>query len=289
MNLSQYYRVWQVFFNHLTLSLYSSEFYKEVYERFRGYGIKHFLVCCFLASLLKMMLLFGSFIEFENYLIHNKKSLHSSQYGNILDAIFTQLPELEYDGKNILSNAIQDKEVFYITKAKENILAIDLSVDTLDKINLDKYVNKYFVFVLLTRNTLAIQGPNLYQLIQYNQISSEPNIIDGARLKEMLTNFVTNYRKLFLYVNFPVVLLSVILTAMSENLLLILFACLFIKFNLNKPLSHGIRIVLFAISGLVLINALLMCVGLTIRLADYYSVVTVFLASKGIRLSQRRM
>jgi hypothetical protein len=92
------------------MSLYSYQFYQRVYKDFAGYGVKHLLTCCVLASIINCTWLFSQCNNLLGYLQSNKPVAYSAY----LDAIFNELPKISYDGKKISSEEISKDSAFFI-------------------------------------------------------------------------------------------------------------------------------------------------------------------------------
>jgi hypothetical protein len=277
MAIDYYTRIWQIFFENTTLSLYSIKFYKEVYLKFKGYGIKHFLVCCFLASILNTVAIFNNF---TNYLVYSQPTYGTKP----LEAIFSELPELKYDGQNLYSDFIDD-ETFYIKNPdnpKENLLAIDLNNDKAAIENYSPYI--------LTKNELIINSRNPNKpmaRVSYNTIYNNPGTLNGPKLKQILTNYMSNFKNHFLYSAFPVVLLLNVYISTLQNIFLITFAGMFVKFGFQKPWQDGARTITFALSGVMLLKALVNLFIPEFYFVDYYSIITICCAARAIMQAEQ--
>jgi hypothetical protein len=286
--LIRYLRIWQTFFEHVTLSLYSSRFYQTVYEKFNGFGIKHFLLCCLLSAVITTCHLFIKFQKIVNY-FHQGSTFIASDFNNndlfdshLWDAIFEQLPQLSYDGHKVSSTALDDNALLISSARNKNkvILAIDLQGTLPEK-----------SYPLLTILQEAFVIKNSYEkasFLPYSSIGIPKGVIDGKTLKSILGKQVSSFQKYFLYQMVLLMWLLNIYYEVLQNLFLIALATVFVRFVFQKDIRSGIRITLFATSGIILLRALVNLFVPNSSFVHYYCAVTVFFASRAITWSQSR-
>jgi hypothetical protein len=272
VKFNYYLKIWQVFFDHLTMSLYSYKFYQKVYKNFNGYGIKHLLVCCALASVINCIWLFNQCDDLLGYL-KNRKHI---AYATYLDAIFNELPKLKYDGSHISSEEINNDSIFYIKNPKTqgipNLVSINLS-------GKNNTTPKQSV-INLTKNKLIINNKSSNVIdVPYTAITNNAITIDGRKLKRIITNYVENIRHLFLYKTLPGVFLFNLYKVILQNFFILICNALIVKFIFKKNISNGIRLATFAVSGLVVVKSLLQPFLYSTSFIDYYSTITMLLAS----------
>jgi hypothetical protein len=270
LRLKYYLEIWKIFLDNTSRSFYSYKFYEEVYQKFKGYGIKHFLLCCFLASAIDTVWIFGHFERFAAYLKYHNPTSYSAS----LEAVFNQLPELKYDGKSISSELIGD-EVFYIqspSNQHENLVAIDLS---------GKDQANKFAKLIVKPKSLTLHLQDSVQ-IEYSKLNLHPFNIDGAGLRKILTEYVGGFESQFLYTIFPGMLLFNVYNFILQNIFFIAFAVIVIKISFKTSGKSVMRASLFALSGTLLLKSAVRCFIQTAGFVDYYSMITIFLASKAI-------
>ena len=297
-DLQKYLNIWKVFFENATLSLYSQQFYQNVYQNFSGFGIKHFFMCLFVASVINTSWLFVHFENFANYLKYDSQLLSNSTFvsffdGNAWDKIFSDLPEIYYDGKQISCPSIAQDQVFYIKSQDTDqsaLIAIDLIAGEGVKGQKTKEANFYKSRIILKQQQLIIQlGSDRSEQISlpYQYIITNKIYIDGAKLKQLITKVIVDFESNFLYKMLPLILLINSYFEVMQNLLLILITALCGRFFFNKPMHQGFRVGIFAISALIILKAILRIFISNVIFIDYYCIFTIYNASRAMMLSHK--
>jgi hypothetical protein len=276
------FKIWQIFLNHMTMSLYSCRFYQGVYRNFTGYGVKHLIMCCFLASSINCIWLFSQCDSLLGYLKNNKRTAYSIY----LNAIFNELPKIEYNGSSISSEEIARDSSFFIKSPKINenfyLLAINLS----DKRNTT--INSSLINLTKTKFILNAKNANTIE-IPYSLITNTPITIDGPKLKKITTSYVQSIRRLFLYKSFPGIFIFNLYSILIQNIFLLASNALIVKFIFKRNVSHGIRPVVFAISSLMVVKSILQPFTQYASFVDYYSIITMLLTSIAIIVNERKL
>lgn len=289
--INKYLYIWKLLFNNFILSLYNPRFYQKIYLDFKGFGFKYFLVCCLLASAINSCWFCLHFNKFANYLqygtiLSNSSSFLSVFDGRSWDKIFDDLPELEYDNKDIKSASIEKDQVFFINAPddeKIKLIAIDLD-GKLAK-------NNYPKITLLAKNIVIRprSDDNSVVKIPYQIIYSKKFLIDGQKLKNIITNEVLYLKKNFLYKIFPIMLLINIYYGIIQNMLLIFVSGAGVYIVFKQDFSNGIRVALFVISAIIILKALSRVFINNILFIDYYSIFMIFNASRAVIFSQKNL
>ena len=275
--LFRFINIWQIFFQNASSSLYDSNFYQNVYKNFKGYGVKHFLLCCTLASVINVVWLFGHFENIADYFKYNKPM----QYSSWLDAIFTELPEIKYDGK-VLNSPVIDDEVFCIkdpSAVNANLLCIDLSSKT--KVASQASSAKGYLNLYRDKAMVLKQGGGVFQL-SYDSLDIPSGAFDGPMLKTIIAGHIVSLEKFFLYTTLPIMLLFNVYNALVQNFLLLVCTGLFVKFRFKRNFQDGFRTAMFAISSIAVLKAILRIFIPYISWIEYYCMITVFQATRAI-------
>ena len=289
-SIKNYIHIWQVFFENITLSLYSQKFYHDVYKNFKGFGVKHFLLCCTVASIINSSWLFVYFKSLTSYFNNNTEIAYNPSSKGIIDSqsldeIFNKLPQIQYDGK-IISLPSTSEKVFYIKSPhnqNRNLVVVDLN-------NANAATNGNPI-VGLTRNEMFINTGAIAgytEKIPYTSISQKPALLDGAAIKSIIGVQLSDFENNFLYKAFPIIMMINIYYSFGQNILLILMAALFVQFKLKKDGKDGFRVAMFAISPMVLLRAIIKVFIPSIAFVEYYSIFLAFLASRAIVMSQNK-
>lgn len=227
---------------HLWLSVSSIEFYRDIYNVYRGYGIKYILTISFLSSFFCCIVLLNQIFDIQNYFTYN---VISNNVTNI-DHIINQFPDLNYDGLSISPS--EDKTVTYLTNINnDKVIAID-PANTLSSFERDK------VPIVLTSNKIILslinpgEKPLYTVLLNYNKIFVEPvQIINQTSLKASLAEVFKGASQVFIYLFFPSIWLIIFLKAIMEKGFIIVVMYLLANIiGINMPLKTCVRLVLFA-------------------------------------------
>jgi hypothetical protein len=289
MNLSikRYLTIWQIFFENITLSLYSQKFYQDVYEKFKGFGLKHFLLCCAIASVINTAWFFCYFKQLTNYFKYNTPITYSISQGIIdnqsLDAIFEQLPDIKYDGKNISMPSIEEQAFFIKSPHSANINLVTINLDGSAK-------TKKYSLITLLKDAILInpESSDYAEKILYTSISKQPAMLNGAKIKSFIGDQVVSFSNNILYKIFPIMMSINVYYSFMQNLLLIVIATLFVKFKLKKNAKDGFRVVMFAIAPLILLRAVVKIFIPNVGFVEYYGILLAFLASRAIVMSHNK-
>ena len=86
------------FFRTLWLSVSSADFYRDLYSKYKGYGLKYITMIISITSIIYAILFMYNLNLIRAYLEPG-----ADQDGNPVEFILKDWPELQYDGKNLSS------------------------------------------------------------------------------------------------------------------------------------------------------------------------------------------
>jgi hypothetical protein len=237
----------KLFVKFCVFSLYSPEYYQDIYKKFNGWGIRYILTASFIATLIALIPFFNLLVEVKDYFNTDKVSKNIEG----LDHIINQFPTLNYNGKSI---SLDDEEPYYIYNAQDKVFAV---IDTRNN-NVAYKEEK----VILTKDkiilNLKVSDDNSDRTvlpIEYSKIISEASTLNIADLKKLLGHICESAIKVFIYFFFPMLLLLNLVFIIIQKLLNIMIIYVFLNMFINKSIiKDAFRLVMFASAPSVIIN-----------------------------------
>lgn len=267
--LNHYLAIWKLLLYNIFLSLFSIKFYEKIYKSFQGFGLKYFLFCLLMASIIKSSLVFIDFQQMVNYLKYNQQNQYSLQ----LQKFFEQIPTIKYDGKSI---SIEEDKVFDIANPFDETKKL-VSINSSGKNN-----SSQDSLIILSKENLIVNSSEKPYVIPYYKIDLKPSVIDGDRLKTLIGFYISEFKYQIWTGIFLGICFVFVSVTFSRYILLIALISFFIKLVLNKKLQDGIRTTLFAISGISAIQLII-----PLQFFSYYAILALSLAITAILKAER--
>jgi hypothetical protein len=238
-------------FSQLWLSVSSVNFYQNVYQSYKGYGIKYVFTLSLFSSLIYCVFFLNYIVTFKEYFVHNIISKDTETF----EYIMQQLPELVYDGASIKTEA---ETPIYLKDKSNNVLAV------LDPNNQLAHVDKEKVPIIFTSSNILIffleanDKKRISIPIEYFRIFGvDAKILNETTLKKHFANIFTNAPTIFIYILTPLVVLKRFIGILLDKSLTIVLV--YLVTNLLGPRTNMktcARLVLFASGATTLIQPL---------------------------------
>ncbi len=230
----------QLFFKLMALSLYSTDFYKDVYKSFSGWGIRYIFTAIFIATLMYIVPIFYTMEKLRDYFVYDKMSEDVKD----IDYIFSQLPTLTYNGSVI---TLEEDEPYYIYNLQGSpVLVIDTKAH-----NHHNYKDEKLIMsansIILNKNYTKLSGDKALKL-EYTKIFGEaPAILSLIEIKKLLGDIFEQAIKVFIYILFPISLFLSLFFVMLQKLFNIIIVYIFLNMFVGKTLIRdAFRLVMFA-------------------------------------------
>lgn len=241
ITLSHYVEFFKALIRNLWLSVSSSNFYRDVFLLYRGYGIKYLFTLSVISSIYCTII----FLNYSNNIIKYLEEGILSQGTYNIDHLMKQLPSFIYDGSIIETDV--DMPVFIKNMQQNTIIAIDTSNKLLPG-------EKVKIPIILTSDKINI---NLADTdgklknsvsLKYSQLfSSDHTVITNEVIKLSLLPIFKKYTKLLIYIFFPIITAFILFNTLLERSIMILLVFILSKINRNPaPFSSCVRVVLFS-------------------------------------------
>ena len=236
-------------FTHLWLSISSIKFYEQIFNSYKGYGIKYILILSLISS-------FICSIIFLNHLDKVREYLNNgivSKKVETIDHIIQQLPEINYNGFKITTK--EDTPLFIYGLGNKKTLALDPNNKLMpaDRNKLPIILNAQKIIINLT-DSEGIKHNSFP--IDYTQIfGNESQILTQTVIKLSLADIFNRAPSIFIYLIFPITTLLIFVNLMLEKFFIILMVYLITRvITVNTSLKTCIRVVLFASGNFVLLQ-----------------------------------
>lgn len=221
------------------LSLSSTQFYYDVYNFYKGYGIKYIFVLSMIFAFILSLFLLNYNNNLILYLSGQQDSPKFQVIGNFLD----EFPVLQYDGKNmILPDSSPEKIVL---SNKTFVLDIDNKLTPSEITRIPVVLRKNNVNITLMDN----KGKMIENFIMNypDLIGKAPQTIDSAYLKNQILEIANSLPRVIIYNIFPIASVLIYCNIVFEKVFLIflLFVCAKF-FGSGKDFKSAVRVVLFS-------------------------------------------
>ena len=236
-------------FTHLWLSISSIKFYEQVFNSYKGYGIKYVLILSLISSFICSIIFLNHLDKVREYL---NNGIISTKVETI-DHIIQQLPEINYNGLKITIK--EDTPLFIYDLKKQKTLALDPNNKLMpaDRNKLPIILNAQKIIINLTDSEGAKH--NSFP-IDYTQIfGNESQILTQTVIKLSLADIFNRAPSIFIYLIFPITALLIFINLILEKIFIILMVYLITRVvTVNTSLKTCIRVVLFASGNFVLLQ-----------------------------------
>lgn len=221
------------------LSLSSRQFYHDVYNSYKGYGIKYIFVLSMIFAFVLSIFLLNYNNNLRLYLSGQKDSPKLQVIGNFL----AEFPILQYDGKSmVLADTSSDKTAL---NNKTLVFDIDNKFTPSEITKIPIVLRKNNINITLMDNkgkmieNFIINYPDL--------IGTNPQIIDSAYLKNQILEISNSLPRVIIYNVFPIASLLIYCNIVFEKIFLIFLLFVGAKFfGSGNDFKSAVRVVLFS-------------------------------------------
>lgn len=260
----------------LRLSISSIEFYKDIYQKYHGYGIRYLFIVSFIPVIIYCIFIL-------NYLITLKDSFNGTKQTKTTDNIeyiINQLPEMQYANSRI---SVKDEEPIYLYNKNNDKVAV---IDTTNQVSIREKSKIPFVIEAdkLTIN-FAIDNTkksfprtiNYSSLFDQNQMNLNPQII-----KKYFADNLMYLPNLFIYLGMPAIILFWFVTFFLERSIIILLVCVALKLLFNSvSVQDATRLVMFSSGVPILLQPavpFIPVLGITLQILQIFTTGLLFIA-----------
>jgi hypothetical protein len=233
----------------LFLSVISVKFYKDIYNSYKGYGIRHIFNICFISGVIYSIILFGYMDGFRNYFLKNELN----KYTFIIDFILKQLPELKYDG-NVISTESSDQPIYLYDPNNRKIIAIDTEnqLSYNEKLNIPVILTNKNIIISLIQN--VTKEPKVISFEYKSIFGSVEQIINFDYIKKWGNVLFSSMDKKYIYVFMPITIMRIFISTLFEKSPIILFILMITTiFGPHLGFKKISRLILFSSSMPVLL------------------------------------
>ncbi|WP_419235476.1 DUF1189 family protein [Rickettsia endosymbiont of Nabis limbatus] len=260
----------------LRLSISSIEFYKDIYQKYHGYGIRYLFIVSFIPAIIYCIFIL-------NYLITLKDSFNGTKQTKTTDNIeyiINQLPEMQYANSRI---SVKDEEPIYLYNKNNDKVAV---IDTTNQVSIREKSKIPFVieadkltinFAIDNTNKSFPRTINYSSLFDQNQMTLTPQII-----KKYFADNLMYLPNLFIYLGMPSIILFWFVTFFLERSIIILLVCVALKLLFNSvSVQDATRLVMFSSGVPILLQPavpFIPVLGITLQILQIFTTGLLFIA-----------
>ena len=245
--LSDLIIAFKVLLRQLWLSVSSVNFYQDVFRIYSGYGLKYLFTIAFISSVIFCSVILNHVISAQKYFSYG---LLLKETTNI-DHIFKQLPDLNYDGKNISIENETPLYIFDISNRKVAVIDLEGKVSIAEKNKIPLVMNSSnIIFSIIWGEkkvwTYTISYPEI--------LGTDAQIINQETVKKIFADLFSSAPRIVIYLVMPLIAIFLLLATILEKVFIILPIYLVMSFFGTKTsFKNCIRIVFFSSgAGLIL-------------------------------------
>lgn len=231
----------KILIRHLYLSIRSIDFYKDVYNKYHGYGVRYLFILSFIPSIIYCVFILNYIVTLKDYF----NGLHSSKVTNNIEYVLNQLPEIKYSDSKIF---VEESEPIYLyNKYNEKVVVIDtknqISNVEKSKIPFVLEANRFTVNLIVANTKKSFPSIiNYSDLFKQNQLTLTSEIIKKYFAETLL--YVPN---LFIYFGMPAIILFWFVTFLFEKSVIILLVYITTTLLRTKTsIQTATRLVMFS-------------------------------------------
>lgn len=260
----------------LYLSVSSIEFYKDVYQKYHGYGIRCLFIVSFIPTIIYCIFILNYIITLKDYF----NGVQTVKVTDNIEYIINQLPEIKYNNSKIF---VEEAEPVYLyNKNNDKVAVIDVKnqVSTREKNKIPFVLEEDKLIINFTIDNTKQNFPrtiNYSKLFKQNQITLTPEII-----KKYFADSLIYIPNLFIYLGMPAIILFWFITFLFERSIIILLVYILSNlFSIKTSIKTSIRLVMFSSGVPILLQAIVPLapvLGGVLQVLQTFTVCLVFAA-----------
>lgn len=227
-------------YRYLILSVSSIAFYQDVRKTYRGYGIKYIFGICCISSLIYSLSLLYDLEKIQRYFVDNSNEA--------VEYIFSQVPDLNYDGQKITTNITLPHFIYDLHMRKFAAIDFDGELSGNDRAKIPIILTQKNIIISVIE-TAAAKRDNI--TLDYVTIfGHEPRILTATGIKEYFAYILSYSTRVFIYLIMPLLILARFVGLILEKTLAI--TAVYILSNVlgsSVTVQTACRLVMFS-SGL---------------------------------------
>ncbi|MDX1923683.1 MAG: hypothetical protein SFT91_00355 [Rickettsiaceae bacterium] len=256
-------------------SLISEEFYRNLYLSYPGYGIRFVFSLGYISSIIVTIFLLYKTQSIQDYF---ETKIVTNQETSIIDNILSNWQIFYYNGTNIVS---EEEEPVMIQGSKKQIL---VAIDPQDQLIGSVRRNIPIIFgktKLLVGISDSVMGAR-HVPIEYSEIFGKTNtslLIDSDLISKIGREYSESFKKILVYIFFPVHVFVNLFTLLLEKTLIIFIAYFTINTFLEpKPtVKSATRLVMYSCGAYAFLLPLSIISNVFVVLAKISQIWTVCL------------
>ena len=237
------FKIINQFFRTIWLSVSSTDFYRDLYFKYQGYGIKYITMIISLTSIIYAILFMNNIITIRNYL-----ETSGGEEMNPVEFMLKDWPDLQYDGKTISRE--DDVTPVYISSKDGYKIAVIDSTGKLNKSELQKvlivFVQDKVIIHLSSDDSDSKDGSNNVVFTYDKIFGADPAVINREYIKTFLLERLKKIGALVFLLALPVLIAVRVGIHVLRNLFSIVILYMILWWLRKSPtVASASRIVFF--------------------------------------------
>jgi len=260
----------------LRLSVSSISFYKDVYGKYQGYGIRYLFTVSFIPAIIYCVFILNYITTLKDYF----NGVQKTKVTDNIEYIINQLPEIKYTNSQIF---VEEAEPIYLYNKNNRKIAV---IDTKNEVSNKEKSKIPFVlekdkliinFVIDNTKKRFLRTINYSKLFEQNNIILTPEIV-----KKYIADILIYIPNLFIYFGMPAIILFLSATFLFERSIIIFLVYILANLLSNKiSIKTTTRLVMFSSGIPILLQAivpLIPVLGVVLQIIQAFTIYLVFAA-----------
>lgn len=234
---------------NVLLSMISVKFYCKIYKQYGGYGLKYIFTLSFISSLVFCVIILNYITSVKQYLDGSS----STAYISNIDFVLDQLPEIKYNGSEMIAS--DTNPIYLYDRYKRKVAILDLA----DQLSFKEKAKVPIIFtskniILSIIENIDHKASNIP--IAYSKIfGDQPKILNAYVIKKDLSDIFSYLPRILIYFVTPILVLIKFVTFLSEKsfLMILLFGITRIWIP-STTYKQCIRMALFTSGPVILLQ-----------------------------------
>lgn len=246
---------------HLSRSLYSKEFYVNIFTSYKGYGLKYILNLTLISVVFTASIILYAAGQITNYLEDGKVN----KYSRPLDIVLNHLPELSISNGTLTLDTENPIIIPIDNTSHQVIIDPNSQLSTSKRQAAIIYMNKNSLIIQPYAQTNNSKGETLSWEFKWKDVVGENQIITSTYVKQRLLSFFHDYNILKVMMLVGFLFLLRVAQIFVSNILLICLLFFLMGFRGHKiKFMQACRMVMFAAGVPVLIAPIVELTGSSI-------------------------
>ncbi|MES2214960.1 MAG: DUF1189 family protein [Pseudomonadota bacterium] len=212
MTISKFTDYFTAIYRHLWLSISSVAFYSDVRTRYKGYGLRYIFAIYCISSLASSISIFYDIERFKGYFVNNSNET--------VEYIFTQIPDINYDGHIISTNVELPHFIYDLQARKLAVIDLEGALSGNEKAKIPLILTKKNIKVSVT--DITSQKQENVDFDYATIFGTNAQILTAVSIKEYCGLVLSYSTRVFIYLFMPILILLRFVALLFEKSLMVI-------------------------------------------------------------------